>query len=72
MPDTGVPSCAAVQLPLAVLVGLIATSLTTTDVGTTFVRVLLVRSRLTPRLATEFGVMVQVQQEISCSSGAKA
>ena len=33
------------------------TSLTTTDVGTTPVRVMLVRSRFTPRLTTEFGVI---------------
>jgi len=46
-----------------------ATSLTTTEVGLTPVRVLLIRSLSTDRETSAFGVTRQEQQEINCSSG---
>src|SRR5580692_2889143 len=49
-----------------------ATSLITTDVGTTPVSVLLVRLARTPMEESPSGVMLQVQHEINCSSGANA
>src|ERR1039458_9665678 len=50
----------------------VESTFTTTEDGTTPVRVLIVRSRLTPNSTTPFGVMRQEQQEMSCSSGENA
>ena len=47
-------------------------SFTTTEVGTTPVKVRIVRSRLTPRFTNPFGVTKQEQNAINCSSGENA
>src|SRR5579863_4455330 len=65
--DATDPAVAALQDP-----PLVASSFTTTDVGRAGVKVLLIRSRFTPRLTSAFGVTLQEQQDTSCSSGENA
>src|SRR5205823_4872576 len=52
--------------------GTVETSLTTTDVGTAGVSVLLIRSLRTDSETKPFGVTGQEQQETICSSGENA
>ena len=58
-----------VQLPPT---GAVATSFTTTEVGTAGVSVLLVKSLLTDSDTSPFGVTGQEQHDTNCSSGEKA
>ena len=48
---------------------MVASSFTTMDVGCAGVRVLLTKSELADRETNAFGVTVQAQHEINCSSG---
>src|SRR5437763_12774464 len=64
-PGVSTLGVAALQPALA----LVATSLITMDVGTAGVSVLLIRSLLADSDFRPFGVTVQVQHEINCSSG---
>ena len=62
-----------VQLPPAKLAPApVLTSFTTTELGRTPVRVLLIRSLFTESEANPFGVIRQEQQETNCSSGENA
>ncbi len=54
---------------LPVPIGIVASSFTTIELGTTLVRVFWTKSVLADRCTSEFGVTRQEQQEISCSSG---
>jgi len=60
------PTVAALQMGAAEL-----SSLTTMEVGTAGVRVLLIKSLRAESETSAFGVTVQEQQETSCSSGEK-
>src|SRR5450631_2685495 len=62
-----VPTVEALQE--AAVVPVDATSLTTMDVGTPGVRVLLIKSLRAERETSAFGVTRQEQQDINCSSG---
>ena len=65
--DVPEPAVAALQeLPA------VATSLTTIDVGTAGVSVLLIRSLRALSETSAFGVTVQLQQDTNCSSGENA
>jgi hypothetical protein len=61
------------MVAVATLAGLqapeVARSLTTTDVGTAGVRVLLIKSLRAERETSPFGVTTQEQQAAICSSG---
>src|SRR5438445_7695995 len=78
VPKATIPGAKLVRLALALEpvqvppTGAVANSFTTIAVGTAGVSVLLIKSCLTERETSPFGVTGQEQQEIICSSGENA